>query len=211
MISIAKELYISITVDPEKAKVLVISSSEGGVEIETLAIESPEKMNFEEVDIISGIQPFQCKNIGYSLTKDASLAKQITQVVGNMYSIFKQYDAELVEINPLFVTTDGKIIAGDGKLSIDDNSLYRQKSYEITREYFDSDMEYEASLEGIPYIQFDGDISLMCAGAGLTTTVYDLVNYAGGNVANYLEFGGPNYRKAEEAMRLCLKNDSKSS
>mgnify|MGYP000887631302 CR=1 FL=1 len=107
------------------------------------------------------------------------------------------------------ITADGTVIAGDGKLSIDDNSMYRQKKYEITRDYFDSDMEFEASLEGIPYIQFDGDISLMCAGAGLTTTVYDLINYAEGTIANYLEFGGPNYRKAEEAMRLCLKNDSK--
>jgi succinyl-CoA synthetase beta subunit len=95
------------------------------------------------------------------------------------------------------------------KLSIDDNSMDRQKGYEITRDYYDSDMAFEAAQEGIPYIQFDGDISLMCAGAGLTTTVYDLINYAEGSVANYLEFGGPNYRKAEEAMRLCLKNDSK--
>jgi len=208
-ISIAKELYISITIDANEAKALVISSAEGGVDIETLAIESPDKMNFEAIDIVSGLQPFQSKNIAYSLTDNHSVAKQISSLVMNMYSVFKKYDAELVEINPLFITTEGKVIAGDGKLSIDDNSMYRQKSYEITRDYFDSDMEYEASLEGIPYIQFDGEISLMCAGAGLTTTVYDLINYAGGSVANYLEFGGPNYRKAEEAMRLCLKNDSK--
>lgn len=209
MVSIEKELYISITVDAERAKALVISSTEGGVDIESLAIDSPEKMQFEEVDIISGIQAFQCKNIGYGLSKDPAIASQIAKIVHNLYSIFKTYDAELVEINPLFITTEGKVIAGDGKLSIDDNSMFRQKNYEITRDYFDSDMEYEASLEGIPYIQFNGDISLMCAGAGLTTTVYDLINYAGGHVANYLEFGGPNYRKAEEAMRLCLKNDSK--
>jgi len=208
-ISIAKELYISITIDAKEAKALVISSAEGGVDIETLAIESPDKMNFEAIDIVSGLQPFQSKNIAYSLTDNHSVAIQISSLVMNMYSVFKKYDAELVEINPLFITTEGKVIAGDGKLSIDDNSMYRQKSYEITRDYFDSDMEYEASLEGIPYIQFDGEISLMCAGAGLTTTVYDLINYAGGSVANYLEFGGPNYRKAEEAMRLCLKNDSK--
>jgi succinyl-CoA synthetase beta subunit len=209
MISIQKELYLSVTIDPEKATALVIACEEGGVDIETLAVESPEKIIFEEVDIVAGIQPYQCKNIAYSLTKDHGIAKELMKMLYNLYEVFAKYDAELVEINPVFITNENHVIAGDGKLSMDDNSMFSQKKYEITREYFDSDMEYEASLEGIPYIQFDGDISLMCAGAGLTTTVYDLIHYAGGSVANYLEFGGPNYRKAEEAMSLCLKNDSK--
>jgi succinyl-CoA synthetase beta subunit len=209
MIQIAEELYISVTVDAEKATALVIACSEGGVDIETLAKDSPDKIIFEEVDILLGIQPFQCRNIAYKLTSDKAIANQLTKMIYNLYQIFTKYDAELVEINPVFITKDQAVIAGDGKLSIDDNSMHRQKSYEMTRDYFDSDMAYEAALEGIPYIQFDGDISLMCAGAGLTTTVYDLINYADGHVANYLEFGGPNYRKAEEAMRLCLKNDSK--
>jgi len=87
--------------------------------------------------------------------------------------------------------------------------MQRQPRFTRTREFYDSDMEYEAALQGIPYLQFAGDISLMCAGAGLTTTVFDLINYEGGSVANYLEFGGPNYRKAYEAMELCLRNTSK--
>lgn len=209
MINIDRELYLSVTVDAEKATALVIASAEGGVEIETLAIESPDKIIFEEVDILLGIQPYQCRNIAYKMTDDKALAGQISKMVFNLYQIFRKYDAELVEVNPVFITKEGNVIAGDGKLSIDDNAMFRQKSYEMTRDYFDSDMAFEAAQEGIPYIQFDGDISLMCAGAGLTTTVYDLINYADGSVANYLEFGGPNYRKAEEAMRLCLKNDSK--
>lgn len=208
MINIEQELYLSVTIDAEKATALVIACSEGGVDIETLAKESPEKIIFEEVDILLGIQPYQCRNIAYQLVQDPSLVKQLSKMVFNLYQVFIKYDAELVEINPVFITKEGFVIAGDGKLSIDDNSMHRQKTYEMTRDYFDSDMDYEAALEGIPYIQFDGDISLMCAGAGLTTTVYDLINYAGGHVANYLEFGGPNYRKAEQAMRLCLKNDS---
>lgn len=218
MISIASELYLSVTLDPKEAKVLMIACSEGGIDIETLAKESPEKIMFETVDIFTGIMPYQCKNIAYGLIENMQfedglnkkqIVKQLSQMIQELYEIFVDYDAELVEINPVFITTDGQVLAGDGKLSIDDNSLDRQDNYEITREYFDSDMAYEASKEGIPYIQFDGDISLMCAGAGLTTTVYDLINYAGGQVANYLEFGGPNYRKAEEAMRLCLQNESK--
>jgi len=208
MISIEKELYLSVTVDAKKAKALVIACAEGGVDIETLAKETPEKIIFKEVDIFTGIMPYQCKNVAYALAKDKGTANQLSKMIYNLYQVFDQYDAELAEINPVFITTDGQVIAGDGKLSIDDNSMHRQKSYEITRDYFDSDMAYEASKEGIPYIQFDGDISLMCAGAGLTTTVYDLINYTGGHVANYLEFGGPNYRKAEEAMRLCLQNES---
>jgi len=208
MIKIDQELYLSVTIDAKKATALVIACSEGGIDIETLAKESPEKIIFEEVDILLGIQPYQCRNIAYKLSEDPAIIKQLSQMIYNLYQVFRSYDAELVEINPVFITKDGKVLAGDGKLSIDDNSMYRQKSYEMTRDYFDSDMAYEAALEGIPYIQFDGDISLMCAGAGLTTTVYDLINYAGGHVANYLEFGGPNYRKAEEAMRLCLKNES---
>lgn len=209
MINIDSELYLSVTVDAEKATALVIACSEGGVDIETLAKESPEKIIFEEVDILLGIQPYQCRNIAYKLTEDKAKVKQLSKMIYNLYQIFRKYDAELVEINPVFITKEGDVIAGDGKLSIDDNSMDRQKAYEITRDYYDSDMAFEAAQEGIPYIQFDGDISLMCAGAGLTTTVYDLINYAEGSVANYLEFGGPNYRKAEEAMRLCLKNDSK--
>ena len=208
-VNIDKEIYLSVTLDPEKAKALIIASSEGGVDIESLAVNSPEKIVMEEVDLNKGIQGFQCQNVAYELVNDVAYAKQIAKVVGKLYSIFRKYDAELVEINPLFITREGDVVAGDGKLMIDDNSMYRQEAYDKTRDYYDSDVEYEAALKGIPYIQFDGDISLMCAGAGLTTTVYDLINYAGGTVANYLEFGGPNYRRAEESMELCLKNDSK--
>lgn len=208
-VNIDKELYLSVTIDPEKAKALVIASAEGGVDIESLAVNSPEKIVMEPIDIVGGIQGFQCQNVAYELGVDAAFAKQIAKIIGKLYSVFKKYDAELVEINPLFITKEGDVIAGDGKLMIDDNSMYRQSAYEKSIEYYDSEVEFEAAKKGIPYIQFDGNISLMCAGAGLTTTVYDLINYAGGTVANYLEFGGPNYRRAEESMELCLKNDSK--
>jgi len=208
-VDIEKELYISVTVDPEKAKVLIIACEEGGVDIESLAVNSPDKIIMEEIDINKGVQGFNCRNVAYALDVDTVIAKQVANVIFKLYSVFRKYDAELVEINPLFITKEGEVIAGDGKLSIDDNSTFRQKAFEKTRDYYDSDVEFEAAMMDIPYIQFDGDISLMCAGAGLTTTVYDLINYAEGSVANYLEFGGPNYRRAEEAMSLCLKNNSK--
>jgi len=208
-VDIDRELYLSVTIDPVEAKALVIASAEGGVEIETLAAESPEKIIRESADITAGLHAFQAKDTAFRLGVDVSAAKKIAKVIQQLYSVFRQYDAELAEINPLFITKTGEVTAGDGKLMIDENSMDRQKRFERTFDYFDSETAYQAALEGIPYLQFDGDISLMCAGAGLTTTVYDLINYEGGTVANYLEFGGPNYRKAVRAMELCLQNDSK--
>jgi succinyl-CoA synthetase beta subunit len=208
-VDIARELYLSITVDPEAATALVLACAEGGVDIEELARTAPEKMVREKVDIDVGLLPFQARNIACSLGLGQALSTSFAALLSGLWKTFRDRDAELVEINPLFVTKSGKLVAGDGKLVIDDNSAFRQGGAEPSREYFDSDVAYEAALEGIPYLQFDGDISLMCAGAGLTTVVYDLVNYEGGSVANYLEFGGPNYRKAVRAMELCLVNDPK--
>ncbi len=208
-VDIQQELYLSVTVDPLAAEGVVICSAEGGVEIEQLAVENPEKILTEPFDMVRGLQSFQVKDLSYRLMPSTEATKQIQKVITALYQIFTSYDAELAEINPLFITASGQVIAGDGKLMIDENSMHRQKRFERTRDYYESDMEFEAAQAGIPYLQFDGDISLMCAGAGLTTTVYDLINYEGGSIANYLEFGGPNYRKAYEAMELCLRNDSK--
>ncbi|MGL1892925.1 MAG: acetate--CoA ligase family protein [Spirochaetaceae bacterium] len=208
-VDIKKEIYLSITVDPVTASHMVIACADGGVEIEILAVDSPEKILREFVDPNLGLMPFQIKDIAFRLGFEGDVMKKFSSVLTKLYEAFLKNDAELIEINPLFITGNDDVIAGDGKLSIDDNSTFRQDTYKKTRDYYDSDAEYESALEGIPYLQFDGDISLMCAGAGLTTTVYDLINYEGGTVANYLEFGGPNYKKALKAMELCLKNDSK--
>lgn len=202
-----KELYLSITVDPLNGKAMVIASAEGGMEIEELAKVRPQAIAKESFDSRFGLQPFLARDIGFRL--DGKHGKKIASAILSMYEVFTSMDAELVEINPLFITGAGDVIAGDAKVSIDDNAAFRQTRYTPGREYYDSEAEYEAAEEGIPYLQFDGDISLMCAGAGLTTTVFDLINYEGGSVANYLEFGGPNYRKAQRAMELCLKNESK--
>ncbi len=208
-VDIERELYLSITVDPLAAQGMVIACGEGGVEIETLAEERPEAIVKKRFDLTRGLETFRAKAAAYDMGLEGDAAKSAAKILLALYRIFTDYDAELVEINPLFLTRAGELIAGDAKLMIDDNADYRQNEFERGREYFDSEVAYEASLEGIPYLQFDGDIGLMCAGAGLTTTVYDLINYEGGSVANYLEFGGPNYRKAVRSMELCLKNPSK--
>lgn len=208
-VDIARELYLSVTVDPEAACGLVLACAEGGVEIEDLAVRAPEKIVRESVDLAEGLLPFRARNVAYALGLEGETAKKVASVLEALWRVFRANDAELAEINPLFVTTSGAVVAGDGKLAIDDNALFRQAGREPGRDYYDSDAAFEAAAEGIPYLQFDGDISLMCAGAGLTTVVYDLIVDEGGSVANYLEFGGPNYRKAVKAMELCLKNQPK--
>ncbi len=213
-VAFERELYLSITVDPQAATALILACADGGVEIEELARTAPEKIIREQVNIDTGLLPFQARNIAYALGLDQRLSQNFVALLSGLWKTFRDKDAELVEVNPLFVTAPdaqgvSTLVAGDGKLVIDDNSAFRQGGAEPSREYFDSDVAFEAAKEGIPYLQFDGDISLMCAGAGLTTVVYDLVNYEGGSVANYLEFGGPNYKKAVRAMELCLVNDPK--
>lgn len=202
------ELYLSIGMDAERAQAVILACAEGGVDIESLVEQAPEKILREYIDLDRGLQNFQVNDLLYSLGVPDSQRRSFSALVHGLYKCFVQCDAELVEINPVFLTEEG-VVAGDGKLIIDDNSLFRHPEFTISREYFDSDMEFAAAQEGIPYIQFDGDISLMCAGAGLTTTVYDLIHYEGGSVANYLEFGGPNYTKGEKAMEICLQNKSK--
>jgi succinyl-CoA synthetase beta subunit len=208
-VSIERELYLSITVDPLTAEGLVIACGEGGVEIETLAEEKPDAIVKKRFDPFRGLQTYQARAAAYDMGLAGDAAKAAAKIILALYRVYEDYDAELAEINPLFLTKEGSLVAGDAKLMIDDNASFRQKEFEKTRDYFASDVEYEAAMDGIPYLQFDGDIGLMCAGAGLTTTVYDLINYEGGSVANYLEFGGPNYRRAVRAMELCLKNPSK--
>jgi succinyl-CoA synthetase beta subunit len=208
-ILIEKEIYVSITVDPYAATGLLIASSQGGIDIETLAVTQPEQIIKEKIDLRYGLMPFQALQVAYDLGLEPKLAKMISRFFLKLFDVFKKYDCELVEVNPLFITKDHELVAGDGKLMIDDNSLFRQERYAQSIEDYRTEAEFDAMQEGIPFIQFDGDIGLMCAGAGLTTTVYDLINYEGGSVANYLEFGGPNYKKAVKAMEICLKVPSK--
>lgn len=208
-LSIDRELYLSITAEPETGSALVMASAEGGVEIEEVARTAPDKIVRERVDLSAGLLSFQARNVMFELGLEGDGVKQGGAVLSSLYDCFQRYDAELVEINPLVVTEGGTLVAGDGKVTIDDSSLSRQKRFSLSREYFESEVEYEAAVEGIPYLRFDGEIGLMCAGAGLTNVVYDLVNSGGGSVASYVEFGGPNYNKAATAMKLAMQSRPK--
>jgi succinyl-CoA synthetase beta subunit len=203
-LDIEKELYLSITPEPVSGSALILASAEGGVEIEEVARATPERIVREHVDLSEGLLPYEARNVMFELGLEGDRARQGTAKLMNLYELFQRYDAELVEINPLVVTASGALVAADGKVTIDDGSLARQSRFPLSRDYFESDVEYEAAAEGIPYIEFDGHIGLMCAGSGLTNVIYDLVNYGGGSVGSYVEFGGPNYRRAAKAMELTM-------
>ncbi len=203
-LDIEKELYLSITPEPVSGSALILASAEGGVEIEEVARATPERIVREHVDLSEGLLPYEARNVMFELGLEGDRARQGTAILLNLYKLFQRYDAELIEINPLVVTASGALVAVDGKVTIDDGSLTRQSRFPLSRDYFESDVEYEAAAEGIPYIEFDGDIGLMCAGSGLTNVIYDLVKYGGGSVGSYVEFGGPNYRRAAKAMELTM-------
>jgi succinyl-CoA synthetase beta subunit len=208
-LDIEKELYLSITPEPVSGSALVLASAEGGVEIEEVARTTPEKIVRERVDLSEGLLPYEARNVMFELGLEGDGARQGSAMLMSLYDLFQRYDAELVEVNPLVATESGALVAADGKVTIDDGSLGRQSRFPLSRDYFESDVEYEAAAEGIPYIEFDGDIGLMCAGSGLTNVIYDLVNYGGGSVASYVEFGGPNYRKGAKAMELTMRSKPK--
>jgi succinyl-CoA synthetase beta subunit len=203
-LDIEKELYLSITPEPVSGSALILASAEGGVEIEEVARATPERIVREHVDLSEGLLPYEARNVMFELGLEGDRARQGTAILLKLYELFQRYDAELIEINPLVVTASGALVAADGKVTIDDGSLARQSRFPLSRDYFESDVEYEAAAEGIPYIEFDGHIGLMCAGSGLTNVIYDLVNYGGGSVGSYVEFGGPNYRRAAKAMELTM-------
>lgn len=207
-LNIEKELYLSIAPEPVTGSALVMASAEGGVEIEEVARTMPEKIVRERVDLSEGMLPFQARNVMFGLGLEGAAMKQGSAMLLDLYHLFRGYDAELVEVNPLAVTDEG-LVAADGKVTIDDSALPRQERFSLSEDRFESEVEYEAALEGIPYLKFDGDIGLLCAGAGLTNVIYDLVNYGGGSVGSYVEFGGPNYRKGAKALELMMRTDPK--
>ncbi|CDX00228.1 Succinyl-CoA ligase [ADP-forming] subunit beta [Desulfitobacterium hafniense] len=200
-----REMYVSITVDAASGLAMVMACLEGGVDIEQIARTTPEKIIKEKVDMSLGLMAYQADNIMYGLGLEQSAAKEGSKILLKLYQLFVKYNAELVEINPLMILRDGTMAAADGKFNLDDNALYKQNRFSLTRDHYKSDFEYEAALDGIPYIAFEGDIGMMVAGAGLANVVLDLIHYYGGTVANYLEFGGPNYHKAQQCMKMMLK------
>jgi succinyl-CoA synthetase beta subunit len=166
----------------------------------------PELIRTQTIDVFRGLKTYHIRKVikGWPLTEEE--AGQIIKIVRNMYQLMVQLDAELVEINPLVRTSGGEIMALDAKVIINDNALYRQKQFERTPDHFDNELEFRASQYNLNYVKLDGNIGLLCTGAGLSLATIDLINDLGGKAANFLESGGANYSNAYNGMSLVLSD-----
>jgi len=208
MLDIKQEIYLSITIDPELSSPVIIACPEGGMDIEEISRRFPEKIIREPVDIWRGLGEYQARDVMNKLGLGKETARSGARILSNMYHLFRDYDAELVEVNPLVITEHDGLVAADAKFNIDDNAQYRQGRFKKTRDHFDHDIEFRAFKNGLTYIHLQGDIGVMSAGAGLTMTVLDLIVQFGGSAANFLEFGGALYDRSREAMKITLSNPS---
>ncbi|HSI38570.1 MAG TPA: ADP-forming succinate--CoA ligase subunit beta [Methylotenera sp.] len=188
---IARELYLSMLVDRSLERVVVVASSAGGMDIEEIAQTSPEKILQEVCDPLSGLVDYQARNLAFKLDLVGDQVAAFSRLLKNLYRLFKENDLALLEINPLVVTTDGKLFALDCKMSLDDNALYRQKALAEQRDWSQEDSkEADAHHAGINYIALNGNIGCMVNGAGLAMATMDLIKLHGGAPANFLDVGG---------------------
>ncbi|MEL6671436.1 MAG: ADP-forming succinate--CoA ligase subunit beta [Bacteroidota bacterium] len=203
-----KEYYFSITLDRETGKDVIIASSEGGVNIEEVAEEHPEKIVKEWIDSGVGLQGFQVRKIAFGLGLEGQAFKNGTKFIANLYKAYKGLDAEMVEINPMFKTADDKIVAVDCKISIDGNALYRHKDIAEMRDTAEENpLEVEASEFNLNYIKLDGNVGCMVNGAGLAMATMDMIKLSGGEPANFLDVGGgASAETVEQGFRIILKD-----
>lgn len=207
-VEIQKEYYVGLTIDRNTKSVLFMASAEGGVEIEEVAKQNPDAIHKMAIDPDLGLTDFMARKIAFKLFTDMSLVKQATDIFKKMYKLFVSTDASLVEINPLVVTPDGKVLAIDGKMNFDDNALYRQADIEALNEPDeDEKKEIDAKEKGLTYIRLDGNIGCMVNGAGLAMATMDVIKHFGGNPANFLDIGGSSSpQKVIDAMNLLMSD-----
>ncbi|MCX7835169.1 MAG: ADP-forming succinate--CoA ligase subunit beta [bacterium] len=190
-VALEKEFYAGIVLDREKSKNVVMVSTEGGVEIEKVAEETPEKIVKVWVDPMIGLRPFQARYLAYSLGLLGDSLKQATNFLLNLYQLYVQSDASLAEINPLALLKDGRIVALDAKINFDDNALDRHPEYSELRDLTEEEpAEIEASKYNLNYIKLDGQVGCMVNGAGLAMATMDIIKYYGSEPANFLDVGG---------------------
>ena len=204
-VEIASEFYLSVTLDRTSGLPAVIFSPSGGMEIEALAVSAPQLIYRENVDPALGWMPYQSRNMVYRIEAlpEAGVMKQLGEIMKNLYDLFTACDCSLVEINPLVATADGRVIAVDAKLDVDNNALFRQKELAALYDHAEMDpLEREAGQSGLSYIRLDGSIGCMVNGAGLAMATMDLIQAAGARPANFLDVGGG---AGEEKIRKGLE------
>lgn len=206
---IAQELYLSAVVDRATRKIVFIASTEGGVEIEKVAAETPEKILKVSVDPLVGPQPYQGRELGYNLGLNNEQVKQFTHIFMKLTQLFEDFDLSLLEVNPLVITTAGKLHCLDAKINIDSNALYRQKRLqEMEDPTQDDPRERRATEWNLNYVALEGDIGCMVNGAGLAMGTMDLVKLHGGKPANFLDVGGgATKERVSEAFKIILSDD----
>ena len=188
---IAREIYFAVLLDRATAAPLIVASTEGGVEIETVAAKSTEKIIREPVDPVAGLQPFQTRKLAKQLGFDSSQLKSASKLFERLYHTFIAFDCSMVEVNPLVVTMKGEALALDAKFNFDDNALYRHPEIAALRDIAEEDpREVEASKRGLSYIGLDGNIACLVNGAGLAMATMDIIKFYGGEPANFLDVGG---------------------
>src|SRR5712664_3954230 len=203
---IAREIYFAVLLDRTTAAPLIVASTEGGVEIETVAAKSPEKIIRELVDPLAGVQPFQTRKLAKQLGFEQTQTKAATKLFDGLYRTFIGCDCSMVEINPLVVTKKGDMLALDAKFNFDDNALYRHPEIAAMRDIAEEDpREVEASKHGLNYIGLDGNIACLVNGAGLAMATMDIIKFYGGEPANFLDVGGgATEEQVTEAFKILI-------
>jgi len=202
--AIDRELYLSITLDRARATHVVMASQAGGMEIEEVAAKTPDKILREWAHPALGVADFQARRLAFGLGLAGEQFKQGTALIRNLFALYLAKDCSLVEINPLVVTKDGRVLALDAKLNFDDNALYRHKEIvELRDTNEETPLDVEASKYGLNYIKLDGDVGCMVNGAGLAMATMDIIKLAGGEPANFLDVGGgASPEQIENAFRI---------
>ena len=205
---IATELYLSMLVDRSSSQITIIASTEGGMDIEAVAAETPERILTISIDPATGLKPHHIRSVANALKLTGKTAKQASGFLSGIYSTFTELDASLVEINPLVVTSSGDLLALDAKMSFDDNALFRQKDVLALRDLTEEDeREVKASEFDLNYIKLDGTIGCMVNGAGLAMATMDIIKLEGGEPANFLDVGGSaTTERVTEAFKIILSD-----
>ena len=203
-----KEFYLSILLDRGTGQNVIMASTEGGMDIETVAEETPEKIVKEWIDPRVGLQGFQARKVAFALGLEGQAFKQMVKFIYSLYKAFDGSDASLFEINPVLKTSDDKILAVDAKVNLDDNALFRHKDLAELRDVSEEDpAEVEAAQSGLNYVKLDGNVGCMVNGAGLAMATMDMIKLSGGEPANFLDVGGgANPETVESGFRIILKD-----
>ena len=205
---IARELYLGIVLDRAASQLVIMASTEGGVEIEKVAGETPEKILKEWINPAIGLQPYQARKLAFGLGLEGGQVGNAVKFMLALYRVFIETDSSLAEINPLIVTGDGQVIALDAKMNFDDNADYRHKNFKELRDLDEEDpLEVEASKYHLNYIKLDGNVGCMVNGAGLAMSTMDIIKLAGGEPANFLDVGGgANVETVRDGFKIILSD-----